>query len=134
MNPIVLSGLYGLGKAALLRSNDHRQDFAQAVITGPIVEEAVYRVGLGALGLRGTVGAFSFAMDHLSDPNATVGETALRFGDTFLGGVLYGQAYAQFGFLGAVAAHVAHNLAVYAVSKNRGPQIPLSAYRRRSRR
>lgn len=137
MNPIFGAALYGLGKGIVVRSNDHRQDFVKAVVAGPVVEEAIFRYGLGQLNVGGVVGAFAFAADHLHHPNSTAGETALRFADTFAGGLLYGKAYARFGFLGAVAAHVAHNLAVYAVQSSRAstprPSPTMGSYKRSRR-
>lgn len=137
MNPILGAALYGLGKGVVIKSKDHQQDFARAVVTGPIVEEAIFRAGLGALKMGGAVGAFAFAVDHLDHPLATPGETAVRFADTFAGGLIYSEAYAQFGFLGAVAAHIAHNFAVYVSSRAQAsvptPAPTMGSYRRSRR-
>lgn len=61
--------------------------------------------------------AVVFAADHVlddlkDDPPPTATQAAARFGDVFLGGLLYETAYRRTGLTAAIAAHMAHNAAV----------------------
>ncbi len=113
MIPVLASAALGFIKGL---SQAGRESFnPKQDIFGPIKEEFVYRgLPLWAMpNLPYGSTAVTFAADHvLSDlKNGTLSPhaAAARFGDVLLGGTLYESAFRQFGLLGAVAAHVAHN-------------------------
>jgi hypothetical protein len=116
MLPVLAAAAYGFVKGL---SQQGREAFhPQQDLFGPIKEEFVYRgMPLWAFsGLPYGSTAVTFAADHVMgdlrsgaiSPHAA----AARFGDVLLGGVLYESAFRQFGFLGAAAAHIVHNMAV----------------------
>lgn len=86
-----VKGLYGDKK----RPTKRRSSFA-----GALIEETLFRGVLPpAVGLAGFVA---------SHQPRTVG----RIADLAVGSLLYGSAMKRFGLLGAVGAHVAHNVAL----------------------
>lgn len=124
MNPIVLAGLHGLVAGfAVGPEIDARgrrvkpKGRAYAELGAPIVEETLYRalplMGFGSALPKGAT-ALAFAADHVRGEWAehSAGSAALRFGDVFLGGLLYESAFRRFGWLGAIGAHMAHNIFV----------------------
>lgn len=69
-------------------------------LAGPVVEEVIFR------GLMGpTSGLAGFVASHKP-------KSVERAADVAVGGLLYGSAYSRFGLLGAIGAHLAHNLCV----------------------
>lgn len=125
MKAIFLAGLSGFFKGAMYGRPDVRSPGFGNLVTAAAREELTYRAlpatvatALGKTTPRG-LSAFIFAVDHLRDDAArgvshSLGGSLGRFADVFLGGLLYEDAYRSHGLLGAVAAHAAHNLAVYA--------------------
>ncbi len=128
--PFLASVALGFVKGLTAQRNEEpfhlEQDFM-----GPIKEELIYR---GApLWLKPNLPfgstAVIFAADHLrsdyleavkhNTAPPTSMQTAARFGDVLLGGALYEASFRQFGILGAIGSHVAHNLAVRWGSKVR---------------
>jgi hypothetical protein len=75
-------------------------------LLAPIREEATFSQ-LGAGPLR----AAAFAGAHLLTEDHTVESALFRGVDTFIGGLIYGQATRDLGLLGGIAAHVLHNIA-----------------------
>lgn len=124
MNPIVLAGLHGLIAGALVGPERDRRGRrvkargrAYAELGAPVVEETIYRalplLGFGSALPRGATAAW-FAADHVASEwsEHDAGSAAVRFGDVFLGGLLYESAFRRFGWLGAIGAHMAHNVMV----------------------
>lgn len=116
MIPFVASLAYGFIKGL---SSSGRDTFnAEQDVYGPVKEEFVYRGAplWAAPNLPFGSTAVAFAADHVAaelkgntlDANAI----AARFGDVLLGGLLYETAFRRFGIVGAVASHVAHNMAI----------------------
>lgn len=85
---------------------------------GPVREELIYRAApLWAFpNLPFGTTAVTFAAEHIiSDSrHGPMGarDVVARFGDVMLGGILYESAMRSSGVLGAIAAHIAHNVAV----------------------
>jgi membrane protease YdiL (CAAX protease family) len=109
MNPIAAAGGWGLikGLVAGKSSLQNRKHFA-SYVTGPITEEAMFRLPQ----LHPALSSAAFAAVHLS-PAMVKGNPVFslyRFAEVFAGGWLYDKAFKQYGFLGAVGAHVGHNL------------------------
>lgn len=69
-------------------------------LAGPVVEEVIFRGMMGPIG-----GLAGFVASHKP-------KSVSRAADVALGGLLYGSAYKHFGILGAIGAHLAHNVAV----------------------
>jgi hypothetical protein len=113
---VLASAAYGFLKG--LTQVGRERFHAEQDLFGPAKEEFLYRgVPLWAApNLPYGSTAVTFAADHVMgelkrgslQPNAA----AARFGDVLLGGALYETAFRQFGLLGAIGAHVAHNLAI----------------------
>jgi membrane protease YdiL (CAAX protease family) len=111
MNPIAVSLAFGLCKGLVLARYHGRGRRFEAMVAGPLLEEATYRGPLALMPGRFPPGmsALSFALAHV-EANAPIGFSAWRLAETFLGGLLYESALRRFGFLGAVIAHAAHNI------------------------
>ena len=108
MNPLLASAAFGFFKGLAL-SGQTRTDADAWDLTGaPLTEEAAFRAAPGFAGVPPALSAVAFAGAHMRK-----GDTVGRFADVFLGGLLYGSAFKQWGFAGAVASHMAHNLAVH---------------------
>jgi len=126
LGPVLASAAFGFLKGFLVRGGprdfDARMDFF-----GPVKEELVYRgAPLWALpGLPFGTTAVAFAADHVMSDNRnspmTTREMVARFGDVLLGGCLYESAFRESGIFGAVASHMAHNMACGWGSRARGP-------------
>lgn len=119
MNPFVLSALSGFLKGVTFNPPaSYRPRGLGDVLERATKEELLYRGALGFFGSRLPAGASAviFAADHVlnNGEDHSFGSGAVRFADVFLGGLLYERAYKSHGLFGAVAAHVAHNLAVAA--------------------
>jgi hypothetical protein len=94
-------------------------DLAASAATEELAYRALPAVVATATGRSAPkgLGALVFAAHHLMDDQRygvahTLGGGLGRFADVFLGGLLYEDAYRSYGVLGAIAAHVTHNLAV----------------------
>jgi membrane protease YdiL (CAAX protease family) len=128
INPVLLSAAFGFLKGAMSEGElAYPVSKSYAFFGAPAIEEAAYRAlpfetaRAAGLALPGGSTAVAFALDHvLNERNGTPGETALRFADVFAGGLLYEIAYKQFGFLGAVLSHVAHNVMISVGKSARG--------------
>lgn len=137
MNPILASALFGLTKG-MLREGPPSLPFGKVVVTGPVMEEVLYRAVPKLAGVPSTVSALGFAVDHVKSEGRS--NDLARFADVFAGGLLYESAYKQFGLLGAIAAHASHNLALYLVKGARSTRTsPLGGFgptrkRRKKRR
>ncbi len=112
MNPIMLAGLYGLAKGFALQPTKLPHKLrVHAILAAPIIEETMYRWVPAALGggafLNG-LSAAKFALDHVNGEGTGLG----RFADVFIGGIIYERAFIKYGLLGAITAHMAHNIAV----------------------
>jgi membrane protease YdiL (CAAX protease family) len=79
---------------------DKRGARAHSSFAGAVVEETLFR-GL----LPPAAGLAGFVASHRP-------KTAARAADVALGGLLYGSAMKRFGLLGAMCAHVAHNVCI----------------------
>lgn len=116
MNPIFLSGLFGLAKGLVSHGRGlPSADRSHAQFRAPVVEEAVFRklpFVLFGRALPAGYTAAGFALAHVSDEQLNGASALTRFADVFAGGLLYENAFKQYGLLGAIAAHAAHNIAV----------------------
>lgn len=120
MRALLLAGLSGFMKGAMGMHTAPARGFAD-VVTSAATEEVAYRAipatiaaAMGREAPRG-LGALVFAADHLLDDRihgVNRGGGLGRFADVLLGGLIYEDAYKSHGVLGAIAAHVAHNMAV----------------------
>ena len=106
MNPILAAGLHGLIAGSIARAPRRRPRFnGYSAFGAPVIEEVLYR-GLLSRSLPEGMGAVMFAADHV------LANRGHNFFDVLLGGILYEKARKQYGLLGAIGAHCAHNLAV----------------------
>lgn len=124
MNPLLLSAAFGLAKG-LAEEPGKRSSRLDATthLVAPVIEEVAFRVVPSFAGAPASLAAAAFTADHVLRelPNHTPASLAWRFADTATGAYLYQAAFKRFGFLGAVAAHVAHNIAVSAGRRARAP-------------
>lgn len=110
VNPIAMSGAWGLIKGLVAgRSTARQHNHFSAYVSGPFMEEAMFRLPQ----LSAPISSAAFAAVHLTpdmireDPLFS----AFRFGEVFAGGMMYDSAFKRYGFLGAVGAHMLHNVA-----------------------
>lgn len=98
---LAISAAFGFVKGLNMRGRGRRSHSpAGAHFAGPIFEEVLFR-GL----LPPAAGLAGFVAVHRP-------KTLTRAADVALGGVLYASAYKRAGLFGAIAAHVAHNVAI----------------------
>jgi len=110
LNPIVLAGLHGILGGLVVAKGPQRRRSGYQSFGAPVIEEVLFRGVPGALGVPGGVSTAAFAGAHaVDDPEHT---DPVRLGDVVLGSLIYQAAFKQFGIVGAIGAHVAHNLAV----------------------
>ncbi len=126
--PFAAAAALGLVKG--LTSRERLPFSAEQDVYGPAKEEFAYR-GLplwAKPNLPFGSTAAVFAADHLADDlrrhsregtTMTPGEVVSRLGDVFLGGLAYETAFKRGGILGAIGAHMAHNVFVSLGSKAR---------------
>lgn len=109
MNPIAMSGAWGMIKGLIAgRSTARQHNHFSAYVSGPFIEEAMFRLPQ----LSAPISSAAFAAVHLT-PDMVKQDplfSAFRFGEVFCGGLLYDQAFKRYGFLGAVGAHMLHNI------------------------
>lgn len=121
MELLVASAVLGLLKGVLVPSSaGEPTGFSfEHDVWAPTREELLYRAAPLWAFPRLPYGstAVVFAADHVLDdlketPPPTAGQAAARFGDVFLGGLLYETAFRRQGVVAAIAAHMLHNAAV----------------------
>jgi hypothetical protein len=111
MNPLLASAAFGFAKG-LLRDAPSRPASGWANFGAPVVEELQFRAAPALAGVPGTLSAFAFATEHVRQEQSRGIDAGWgRFADVLAGGLLYEMAYKRWGFFGAVASHVAHNVA-----------------------
>ncbi len=113
VNPILSAAALGFAKRLFMPGpvpKDHRGALHTCVL-GPLAEELAFREAPERAGVPAPLASAAFAMAHfVGEKNVPTGNAAVfRFADVFTGGMLYTSAYRQMGYLGAVAAHAAHN-------------------------
>jgi membrane protease YdiL (CAAX protease family) len=118
MNPIILAGLHGFVKGAMMDKAARVSPDASTTLAAPVLEELAFRAPLHGVapGFADFMSAVGFGLAHV-DPRAAVQKpswAAFRGLDAFAGGLVYAAAFRQFGIFGAVAAHALHNVAISA--------------------
>lgn len=109
MNPIAMAGGWGLIKGLVAgRSTARTHNHFSAYVSGPFMEEAMFRLPQ----LAAPISSAAFAAVHLTPDMVREDPlfSAFRFAEVFAGGMLYDQAFKRYGFLGAVGAHILHNV------------------------
>lgn len=136
MNPILIAGIFGLAKGLLGKTVGtlSQPERADVQFRAPVIEETLFRklpyTVFGKLLPSGYTAA-GFALAHLADERLSGPQALARFADVFAGGLIYERAYRNHGWLGSIAAHVAHN---FAVGVGEGARSHTVCRRRRGRR